>query len=193
MLADYERTCEVIKTLVEVRFRLVAFIPILTGAAAVLITRDGTELDSLERGFLAAGGVAFLIGVSIYDLRNTQHYNSAIGRAEFLEEQVLRFPKSPEDNHVGVYGSRQDTNANLSVDHRRHFGFGPTGRGIPIRHGTGISLAYGAALGAWVWALTSAIVDGQNGTGGWRWVPILAAFVVAVWYVIEYRRIDRSK
>jgi hypothetical protein len=190
VLADYERTCEVIKTLVDVRFRLAAFVPILTSAAAVLITSDSLALDALERGFLSAGGLLLLLGISIYDLRNTQHYNSAVGRAEFLEAEELHLPKAPEDSHVGVYGTRRDTTANVKAKKRHQFGLRRIGIGLPIRHGTGLSMAYGAAVGAWVWALVSAIADGQGWTDDGRWLPIIGAVVAVVWYISEYRRID---
>ncbi|MDH3293321.1 MAG: hypothetical protein OER95_03255 [Acidimicrobiia bacterium] len=191
VLADYERTCEVITTLVDVRFRLAAFVPLLTGAAAVLITSDNLQLDPLDRGFLSVGGLLFLLGISMYDLRNTQHYNSAIGRAAFLETQ-LRLPKEPRDASVGVYGTRSDSKMNLEKKKKHRFGLGPTGHGLPIRHGTGLSLAYGAAIGAWVWALVSAVADGQGWTDQGRWLPIVAAVVAVAWYVREYRRIDPS-
>lgn len=189
-LADYERTCEVIKTLVDVRFRLAAFVPLLTGAAAALITSNSLDLTALERGFLSAGGLVFLLGISMYDLRNTQHYNSAIGRAEFLEETRLRFAKHPKDSHVGVYGTRRDTTANVKRKRKHRFGLGRTGVGLPIRHGTGIAMAYGAALGAWVWALASAIADGRGWTGAGRWWPMFAGALATAWYILEYRRID---
>lgn len=82
-LADYDRTVATIHQLTEVRFKLAAYIPTLTGAAIALLATSG--LGPSTKAALAIGGLIFSIGIVLYDLRNSQHYNSAVGRAERLE------------------------------------------------------------------------------------------------------------
>lgn len=184
---DYERTCDVVKTLTDVRLRLAAFVPIVTGAAAALITTSDREsLTAYERAFLAGGGLLFMLGIVIYDLRNSQHYNSAVGRAQALED-MLGFEQIGDDAHVGVYGTRRDSSRNLRTDGRHrlwHF--------IPIRHGTGLAAVYGAATAAWAWVLAAAITMGQGWTDHGRWIPISVGAAVFVLYVKEYSRIDHT-
>lgn len=87
-----------IAQLTDVRFKLVAFVPTLTGAAVALLMTG--EVEPFERGVLALGGISFVLGIVIYDLRNTQHYNSAIGRAIELEE-LLGLDVMPGDERRG--------------------------------------------------------------------------------------------
>ena len=117
-LADYERTVSTIHQLTEVRFKLAAFLPALTGAAVVLLT--SSELGPLTKATLAAGGLMFSLGIVLYDLRNSQHYNNATSRAEQLE-QVLGLEKFGSDKNPGLFGSRLDTTKNMKAKGRDHW------------------------------------------------------------------------
>jgi hypothetical protein len=105
-LTDYDRTVATVHQLTEVRFKLAAFLPALTGGAVALLA--SSKLGPLTKASLALGGLIFSLGKVLYDLRNSQIYNAAIGRAKALEV-VLGFDVCEDDENPGLFGSRADT------------------------------------------------------------------------------------
>ena len=102
---DYEQTLETYRQLTDIRFKLLAFVPALSGAAIALLTRS--EIDGLEGVGLAGLGFVVTLGIALYDQRNTVFYNGAIGRAKFLEWR-LGLERFGGDRHRGLFGSRGD-------------------------------------------------------------------------------------
>jgi Domain of unknown function (DUF4440) len=138
---DYEQTVETYRQLADIRFKLLAFVPTLSGVAVALLA--GERLDELLR--VALGGLGFFVtlGIVLYDQRNTQFYNGAIGRARYLEN-ALDFGAFGTDDHRGLFGSRADHPT------RRFFG-------LPVGHDLGLALIYSAALGGWVFVVADAV------------------------------------
>ena len=189
-LADYERTVSTIHQLTEVRFKLAAFLPALTGAAVVLLT--SSELGPLTKATLAVGGLMFSLGIVLYDLRNSQHYNSATGRAEQLE-RVLGLEKFGSDKNPGLFGSRLDTTQNMEAKGRNHF------LGIAVRHGQALALVYTAVLGAWIWAILQQAATGfeKSDSGSWlrtsphaQWLALLLSATLTFGVFKLYLRHD---
>lgn len=189
-LVDYERTVATIHQLTEVRFKLAAFLPALTGAAVALLA--ASELGPLTTATLGFGGLCFSLGIVLYDLRNSQHYNSAIGRATELEK-VLGFDVFAPDRHPGVFGSRRDTTSNVKADGRDHF------VGLSVRHGTALALVYTAVIGAWIWVVLRAAADGfaDGASDSWlrvephgQWVALGVTTLLTVLVFRGYRRHD---
>jgi hypothetical protein len=137
---DYTETLATHRQLAEIRFKLLAFVPTLSGIFVGLLT--SARLDGWEQVGLAALGFVVTVGIVLYDRRNTQFYNGAISRAQHLEQQ-LELDKFEGDENVGLFGSRKD--------HRKRRLFG-----LPVRHDLGLDLIYGAVLGAWVFAAVAA-------------------------------------
>jgi hypothetical protein len=81
---DYEQTCEQIRAFTDIRFKLLAFVPTLTGAAIALL---GKSNDNDPWTVLAVGllGLFVTIGIVFYEIRNTVLYDAAIHRAKWLE------------------------------------------------------------------------------------------------------------
>src|SRR5436305_2064408 len=80
---DYEQTTELVRTLLDVRFKLLAFVPTIAGAAVALVgTGKPTGAELLGVGIL---GLLSTFGVLIYELRNTQVYNATVSHARALE------------------------------------------------------------------------------------------------------------
>jgi hypothetical protein len=161
---DYEQTLQTYRQLAEIRFKLLAFVPTISGAAIALLTK--ATMERWEKVVLAGLGFLVTLGVILYDQRNTQFYNGAIGRAQHLEEELglLAFEK---DKNVGLFGSR--------MDHTKHYLFG-----LPVGHDLGLALIYSPVLGAWVYAAIR---------GGWPTHQIVAAVVgvvVAVLALIQF-------
>jgi hypothetical protein len=133
---DYEQVVGVFQLLTDVRFKLLAFVPSISGAAAALLT--ATKITSGIQAALAAVGFLVTLGIVIYDQRNTQLYNNVIGRAEHLED-TLRLSIATGDQRGGLFASR-------TRKPRRLFWL------IPMRHDRATALIYSVSLGAWAFA-----------------------------------------
>ena len=64
---DYEQTTELMRTLTDIRFKLLAFVPTIAGAAVGFMGSGQSAADLLAVGFL---GLAATFGVLLYELRN---------------------------------------------------------------------------------------------------------------------------
>lgn len=154
---DYQQTCEQFRLLADIRFKLLAFVPILAGAAITLLSSDKVAKDSaLVVGIL---GFFVTVGIIIYDLRNSQFYSSAIARARFLEAE-LHLPKYhlPRIGYGGIFTERPG---------RPHFKLFPKVQKltqnqfendksltkITLWHDRGLALVYSASLGGWIFII----------------------------------------
>jgi ketosteroid isomerase-like protein len=131
---DYEQTLETYRQLSDIRFKLLAFVPTLSGIAVALLSN--ARLLGYQKVALAGLGFLVTLGIVLYDQRNTQFYNGAITRAQRLEDQ-LRLGRFDTDEHRGLFGSRRD--------HRKRRLFA-----LPVGHDLGLALIYSSVLGAWV-------------------------------------------
>jgi hypothetical protein len=122
---EYEYTSRLLGNLTEIRFKLLALVPTLSGAVVALIssTRSGVEL-------LAIGGLglAATSGVLAYELRNGELRRCATERVKRLESDLFSHSLLADDDRTP-----------------RLFGL------IPASHRLGVGLVYGAALGGWVY------------------------------------------
>jgi len=144
---DYEQTLETYRQLADIRFKLLAFVPTLSGVAVALLTN--TDLHGTEKVALGAIGFVVTLGIVLYDQRNTQFYNGAISRAQHLEDE-LGLKRFESDDHGGLFGSRDDHS-------KRRF------LALPIKHDLGLALIYSVVLGAWIFG---AVFGGTGSTSG---------------------------
>lgn len=149
---DYEQTLETYRQLAEIRFKLLAFIPAISAAAITLLTQ--TSIDPWGKRALASLGFLVTLGIVLYDQRNTQFYNGAIGRAKHLEEE-LKLRRFERDRNMGLFGSRSD--------HGQRYLFL-----LPVQHDLGLALIYSPVFGGWAFAFIQ---------GGWPTRGLLAATV----------------
>jgi hypothetical protein len=147
---DYEQTLATYRQLTGIRFKLLAFVPAISGAAIAVLGQ--TRPDRWAKFGFAALGFFVTLGIVLYDQRNTQFYNGVIGRAKHLERE-LGFKRFENDTNVGLFGSRSA--------HSRQYFFG-----LPVGHDLGLALVYSTVLGAWVFAAIE---------GGWPTETALAA------------------
>jgi hypothetical protein len=118
---DYEQTASVVAMLTEVRFKLLALVPTISGIG-VAVAEARVAQEALAIAVL--GGVATL-GVLVYDLRNTDMYDAALHRAKWLERQLaMRFssPHATADMVGGVYAERPSRRDHDHPDPRFVFG-----------------------------------------------------------------------
>jgi hypothetical protein len=123
---EYEYASRLLGALTEIRFKLLALVPTLTGAVVALVSKNRSGVELLAIGGL---GLAATSGVLAYELRNGELRRRATARVNRLEAQL--FPGGPL---VGAPGRAP-----------KLFGI------IPASHRLGVGLVYGAALGGWVY------------------------------------------
>jgi hypothetical protein len=89
---EYEQVNTNFRMLADIRFKLLAFVPTLGGAAVyVLSSTIVTDKPVGNREYLVAFLISMIgfgatLGILFYDQRNTELYNELIGRAKDLEE-----------------------------------------------------------------------------------------------------------
>jgi hypothetical protein len=82
---EYTQTTDLLRTLTDVRFKLLTFVPTIAGTAVALLGRHTRPAELLAVGAL---GLAATIGIVLYELHNTLVYEYALGRAEELEAKL---------------------------------------------------------------------------------------------------------
>lgn len=173
---DYEQTTQMLRLLVDVRFKLLAFVPTIAGAAVGLFGRPRPAVELLGLGLL---GLVATLGVFLYELRNSQLHDALVHRAKELEAR-LGFPSAlgaPESG--GLFSERPRRTVRL-------LGL------VSAAHDRGLALVYGAALGGWSylvgWGALRAFELDAAQDGGAAIGAIAGLIVVA-----EVERIDRRR
>jgi hypothetical protein len=82
---DYERTTRLLRSLTDIRFRLLAFVPTFAGASVGFFGRSRPAAELLAVGVL---GLVATLGVYLYELRNSQLYVAAAARTREIERQL---------------------------------------------------------------------------------------------------------
>ena len=178
---DYEQTLTTYRMLADIRFKLLAFIPVVSGIAITLLSRYVMTLEPQITLVIGALGFMVTLGIVIYDQRNSQIHDATVGRARFLED-VLKFPA--RKGRSGHMSQRPD-------DNRRLFYL------IAMWHDRGLALIYGAVLGAWMFPIAYGVLDlwEDFSDTGLYWskysaAGLLAALTAAVFF-IEFQRLER--
>ena len=122
---DYDQTTQFLHELTDVRIRLLAFVPTISGAAVGLL---GEPRPAAELLGVALIGLVATLGIFVYELRNAQLYDALVKRARELE-RLLAFPTVQGlQGAGGVLGTRSS----------RWFA-----------HDRGWALVYSAAIAGW--------------------------------------------
>lgn len=143
---DYEQTTLYLHALAEARFRLLGFIPIVTGAALAFLSRAQDAEQLIPIGVL---GFFVTFGIVIYDQRNTELYNAAQIRAKCLEAlfglEALQSPRYEQ-----IVGEKMKLGGAFLGRPRRTLKlFGV----FPMWHDLGLAVVYSAALGGWFYLI----------------------------------------
>jgi hypothetical protein len=135
---DYDTTVRVILALTDVRFKLLALVPTIAGAAIAIVSRSATAAELVAIGTV---GLVATLGILVYELRNTQLYDAAVARAAALESALAL-------EAGGLFGGRPKE------------GFRLLGA-FEISHDRSLGLVYAAALGGWSylvgWGIAAAV------------------------------------
>jgi hypothetical protein len=171
---DYQQTTDLLRTLSDVRFKLLALVPTLSGTAIAILGHPSSAAELLGVGLL---GLIATLGILLYELRNTQLYDYATRRAQH-DEQALGLPSIRGNSPGGLFSERPERTLRL-------FGVAPVDRD------RGLVLVYSAALAGWsylvAWGALHALEVGSSRTIG-------AAIGVAVGLLLlaELSRIHNS-
>ena len=136
---DYEQTIAYFHALHDVRFKLLAFLPVISGAALLAIESGDHEVP------VAILGGLITIALTLYDQRNTQIYDRLVARAQFLERK-LGFEILPGDPNksTGPVHSRPAPWGFLKNSKHRVL--------VPVVwHDGAVALIYAASLSAWLY------------------------------------------
>jgi hypothetical protein len=162
---DYEQTTELMRTLTDIRFKLLAFVPTIAGAAVGFMGSGHSASDLLAIGLL---GLVATVGVLLYELRNSELYESIIERAVELEQRL----------GLGLLSRRAQKRATL-------FGV------VSARHERGIGLVYGAALAGWTYLFVWGALRALD-VGGARKIGAVVGVIVGAAVVGEVERLIRA-
>jgi len=176
---DYEQTTQLYRALVDIRFKLLAVVPAVSGIAVGFFAQRPPAEALLSLGTL---GLLATSGVILYELRNTQLHAAVLRRAQELEQRLALPALLGGREHGGAYSERPAPMVKL-------FGV------VDATHRHALALVYGTSFGAWAYLVVWGVLLSLEITGA-RAVALVvgAALAVAtVAYVdrLEGRRGDR--
>jgi hypothetical protein len=166
---EYDQTLQLVRSLTEVRFKLLAFVPTIAGFGVGFFGKPRPAAQLLAVGLI---GLAATLGIFIYELRNSHIYAAAVRRAGEIE-QTLGMSAGPSS----LLAERQQRTARL-------FGL------LAAWQNRGVALVYGAALAGWMYlvawgALRALDVSNARNTGA------VIAVVLGVLVILDVEWIDR--
>lgn len=159
--------------LYENRFKLLALLPIATGAALAL---GEAGMDPATSFVLGALGFFVTIGIIFYDQRNTGIYEKQIRIAKLLELRLGFEGLSAADSVSGPFLGRPGRSRNL---------FGR----IQIWHDRGLAMIYSAALGVWAFMMASSSISLV--VGARQEAQLIAGFLALGVTMIFWRELHR--
>lgn len=169
---DYGETGQLVRTLLDVRFKLLAFIPTIAGAAVALVggdTPNGAEL--LGVGIL---GLLATFGVLLYELANTQVYHAALDHGCALERR-LSLETTDDDGPAGLLtrGVRAPSAAARFGQERA------------------VALVYGVALAGWSYLVAWGVLR-VAGAGSAREIGAGIGVVLGLLVLVQVDRFSRA-
>jgi hypothetical protein len=143
LLKEYSEVCQNFRLLTDIRFKLLAVLPIATAVAVALKTGSATA----PWLGLSLFGLVVTLGLVTYNMRNDQLYNELVGRAAAIERS-LGLPDG---------GFAQRPRAWLVVDLPRKWW-------IPwkkwnVDHGTGVGTIYVASVALWLFGVFASVLE----------------------------------
>jgi hypothetical protein len=164
---EYEQATRLLAGLDETRFRLLAFVPTIAGAAVGLISGRPPAVELLGLGLLGLGAT---VGILLYELRNSQIARGLSSHADHLEH-ALQF-----DWPLVTQQSAGQT---------RLFGL------IGLSRGRAVALVYAAALAGWSYLTAWGILRAIDLSHARSW-GLAVGGVIGVSLFLEIERIERT-
>jgi hypothetical protein len=177
---DYGETSAVYRALVDIRFRLLAFVPTASAVAVALLGRQSAPSGGILGGnalVLGVGviGLLFTLGVVMYEIRNSQLHDQAIHRLKHLEKLLGLRPAVLQRGPGGLFEER---GGRLSI------------LGVSLWHDRALGMIYGATASAWTWLIYEAAEDvvdlpGPRAPNWFTWAIPAAMGVTVAWQVVR--------
>jgi hypothetical protein len=161
---EHDRAVAIFRDLTDIRFKLLALVPTLSGAAVGLLKGEQAPVTLLAVGLL---GLSATLGVLVYELRNSEIRQGAaqrIGELErelFVQPLVTRRPKGAP----------------------RLFGM------LTLEHSLGLALVYGAALAGWAYLVAWGALAASD-AGHARQIGVAIGAVFGLLVLQQVLRID---
>lgn len=170
LTTDYEQTLAYFHTLHDVRFKLLGFLPVLTGIAVATTPDHTTRAQQLA---LACLGLMVTLGLASYDQRNTQIYDRLILRVRFLERQLC-FPPLPGDTHGGPFHCRPPVQSFLGMR--------------LVWHPQGLTLVYSASITGWCFLGVGAIASTHLVIALSSSFAFIASYILLRWVTSKHHK-----
>jgi hypothetical protein len=162
---DYAQSIAVWNQLVEVRFKLLALVPVVTGLGVGLLGNVG-NVGSFRVTLVAFLGLVTVLALMAYDLRNSMLHDVVVHRLKKLEAADLkfkrrarRFDRLPEKEREDARKRGVDVDRTWPLVLDDDYVMGgvfaerpasvATFLGFRIQHDSALALAYLASAGAW--------------------------------------------
>jgi|SRR5215203_581919 len=170
LLKEYSEISNNFRTLTDIRFKLLALLPIAAAAAAALKPEEPSTMELA----LSLFGLVVTIGLVTYNARNDQLYDDLVGRAAAIERS-LNIPD-------GAYANRPPAWLRLKL----------AGGEWKIDHRIAVSTIYGASIALWLFGVVSNLL-GSIAKDSKPWVLWTALAVAIIVTYLTSRLIKAQK
>jgi hypothetical protein len=168
VLAEYKEVTAQFRALMEIRFKLLAFLPLGT-VAAVYLSKD----DQLAKEpAIAAFAFVATLCIATYNKRNDQHYDELVARAAELERDGLKIAH-------GSFSQRPQT----------WLKYGP----ISVEHRWPIGMLYAATAALWAYLAMRPLIAGQRTTFTFNLEFLTPIVIIAGWLLLRKLESIRGK
>lgn len=145
LLRDHATELELYKVLVDIRFKLLTFMPTVTTIAVGILSLDKQKaFDEGTMLLVGLGGGITSLAIVVYEIRNSQIHDRVIHRIKHLERLLGFTPSYAGKSPRGMFDER-----------------GKGGRlfGIlfPVQHDRALSIVYGVVLALWTWVILTGL------------------------------------
>src|SRR4051812_46301320 len=136
LMEEYGEVAANFRLLTDIRFKLLAFLPVAAGAATALLSAGGGRDGAAEGRTLALSMFGLLVTVALatYNDRNDQLYDMLVGRAASVEWQLGLYD--------GAFANRPASWFSITLPVVR--------RSWKINHRNPVALIYGASTALWL-------------------------------------------
>lgn len=140
LLKEYAEVSNIFRLLTDIRFKLLALVPVATVVAAVAATSKPESIGAV--GFvISLFGLIVVLGVITYNVRNDQLYDELVGRAADIERSL--------GIRDGSFGFRPRAWLHLSLGPMR----------LTLNHGNALVLIYGATVVVWLTGVIAPLIQ----------------------------------
>jgi hypothetical protein len=132
LMKEYSEISANFRLLTDIRFKLLAFLPIAAGASALVAGGDHPKLPVAAFWLF---GLVVTLGLMTYNTRNDQLYDTLVARAAAIERRL--------DDPDGAFANRP----------RAWLEFRPAGFRWPVNHRRAVGTIYLASIALWLFGV----------------------------------------